>query len=46
MGLVYFLANAFSNHSQGDDQIVKFAKWASGLALDTLRTGVDVIPTL
>ncbi|KAJ3570486.1 hypothetical protein NP233_g4365 [Leucocoprinus birnbaumii] len=46
MGLVYFLANVFSRHSYDDDQIATFVKWASGLALDTLRAGVDVIPSL
>ncbi|KXN88612.1 Suppressor of glycerol defect protein 1 [Leucoagaricus sp. SymC.cos] len=46
MGLVYFLANAFSKQSYEDENIGKFAKWASQLALDTLRTGVDIIPAL
>lgn len=46
MGLAYFLTNAFSKHSYGDDKVAKFAKWASVLALDTLRTGMDVIPSL
>lgn len=46
MGLVYFMTHSFSKYSYEDEMLVKFVKWANGLALDTLRTGVDIIPTL
>ncbi|KAJ7067055.1 hypothetical protein C8F01DRAFT_657335 [Mycena amicta] len=43
MGLVYFLTETFrdvDNHDEG------FVKWASGVAKDTLRTGIDGIASL
>jgi nucleolar MIF4G domain-containing protein 1 len=46
LGLVYFLTGPFSEQSYEDEEIADLVKWASGLALETLRTGVDVIPTL
>ncbi|KAG6853988.1 hypothetical protein C0991_011851 [Blastosporella zonata] len=46
MGLVYFLSEAFRDVLQDGDEKGKLIKWASGLAKDTLRTGVDIIPTL
>jgi nucleolar MIF4G domain-containing protein 1 len=46
MGLVFFMSGAFSQDSYEDEKLAKFIKWASKIALDTLRTGVDVIPML
>ena len=39
LGLVFFIREAFKGEKG-------FLKWASQVALDTLRTGVDVIPVL
>ncbi|KAF9560494.1 ARM repeat-containing protein [Agrocybe pediades] len=47
MGLVFFLSEAFkTNKSSSDDENAKFLRWAVGIAKETLRTGVDLIPTL
>lgn len=46
MGLVFFMSSAFSQESLEDERLTKFIKWANKIALDTLRTGVDVIPML
>ncbi|KAJ7170843.1 hypothetical protein C8R43DRAFT_981266 [Mycena crocata] len=46
MGLVYFLTEAFRDADEMSDELKKLAKWASGVAKDTLRTGVDVVPSL
>lgn len=46
MGLVYFLTRAFLQGAYGDEKMANFVKWANGVALDTLRTGVDIVPTL
>lgn len=46
IGLVYFLTNVFVKHSSDDDTVTNFVKWASTLALDILRTSVDIIPSL
>lgn len=46
IGLVYFLTNVFMRHASDDDTVTNFVKWASKLALDILRTGVDIIPSL
>jgi nucleolar MIF4G domain-containing protein 1 len=40
MGLVYFLTE-MKKASEED-----FIQWASAVAIDTLRTGLDVVPTL
>ncbi|KAG6862500.1 hypothetical protein C0995_000047 [Termitomyces sp. Mi166 len=45
IGLVYFLSEAFPDTSK-DGEMEKFIKWASGLAKDTLRMGVDIVPGL
>ncbi|KAH0585267.1 hypothetical protein H2248_008510 [Termitomyces sp. 'cryptogamus'] len=45
MGLVYFLSEAFRDVSK-DGEMDIFIEWASGLAKDTLRTGVDIVPGL
>ena len=45
MGLVYFMSEAFRDVSEDGEDMANLIRWASGLAKDTLRTGVDVIPT-
>lgn len=45
MGLVYFMTGAFKNIS-GAEPFIQFVKWADDLSRNTLRTGIDVIPTL
>ena len=40
MGLVYFLTEMKKTAEE------EFVQWASAVAIDTLRTGLDVIPTL
>jgi nucleolar MIF4G domain-containing protein 1 len=44
LGLVYFLSKEMSR-SRGEDG-EGLVEWATGVALDTLRTGMDVIPNL
>jgi len=39
LGLVFFMTNAF----KGED---RFLKWASALAKETLRTGMDHVPRI
>ncbi|CAA7266968.1 unnamed protein product [Cyclocybe aegerita] len=46
MGLVYFLSNAFQDKLDTDDEFSKFLQWAVGVATETLRTGVAIVPTL
>jgi len=46
MGLVYFLTESFRDVDEMPDGTRKLVKWASGVAKDTLRTGVDVVPSL
>ncbi|KAG6896315.1 hypothetical protein C0992_009105 [Termitomyces sp. T32_za158] len=46
MGLVYFLSGAFRDMSKDGNEMEKFIKWASELAKDTLRMGVDIVPSL
>ncbi|KAH9481342.1 Suppressor of glycerol defect protein 1 [Psilocybe cubensis] len=46
MGLVYFLSESFRDKSSSDQDLPKFLNWAIGVAKETLRTGVDLIPTL
>ena len=46
MGLVYFLTNVFLKHASDDDAVTNFVEWASGLALDIIRTTIDNIPSL
>lgn len=40
MGLVYFLTDMKKASEE------EFIQWAGTIAIDTLRTGLDVIPTL
>jgi nucleolar MIF4G domain-containing protein 1 len=46
MGLVYFMSETFRDVMGDDDDMAKLTRWASEVAKDTLRTGVDIIPTL
>ncbi|KAF9451893.1 hypothetical protein P691DRAFT_772745 [Macrolepiota fuliginosa MF-IS2] len=46
IGLAHFLTSTFSQGSNEDETLAKFMKWASQLALDSLRTGVDIITAL
>ncbi|KAJ7104034.1 hypothetical protein B0H15DRAFT_808180 [Mycena belliarum] len=43
MGLVYFLTEAFRDVEDMPDGLQKLSKWASAVAKDTLRTGVQVL---
>lgn len=44
LGLVYFLSTVMTKPKNGEkDGLIK---WASGVAVDTLRTGMDIIPNL
>jgi len=44
LGLIYFLSKEMSQPQGEDDK--GLAKWATGVAVDTLRTGKDIIPNL
>lgn len=46
MGLVYFLSGPFCDMPKDGNEMEKFIQWASGLAKDTLRMGVDIVPSL
>ncbi|KAF7374789.1 MIF4G/MA4-domain-containing protein [Mycena sanguinolenta] len=46
MGLVYFLTEAFRDVDEMPEGMGKLVRWASGVAKDTLRTGVDIVPSL
>ena len=43
MGLVYFMTETLRDFSSQDEELTKLVKWASGIAKDTLRTGLDII---
>ena len=46
MGLVFFLSESFPEKQfKSDDGFSRFLKWAVGVAMDTLRTGIDLIPS-
>jgi nucleolar MIF4G domain-containing protein 1 len=44
LGLVYFLSTEMTRPKDGEKE--GLVKWASGVAVDTLRTGMDIIPNL
>ena len=46
MGLVYFITQVIMKETSADDAEGKFVKWAGGVAKETLRTGLDVVPGL
>ncbi|KAF4571584.1 suppressor of glycerol defect [Pleurotus pulmonarius] len=45
MGIVYFLSETFRkpNKGSGGSKVDDFTLWATGIARETLRTGVDVV---
>jgi len=49
MGLVFLLSEMFPEKqpfkSDDNDGFSKFLNWAAGVAKDTLRTGIDLIPS-
>jgi len=45
-GLVYFMSEAFRDLSGEESDLAELCGWASGLAKDTLRTGIDIVPNL
>lgn len=44
LGLVYFLSKEMTGSKNGEGE--SLVKWASGVAVDTLRTGMDIVPNL
>ncbi|TCD69365.1 suppressor of glycerol defect [Steccherinum ochraceum] len=44
LGLIYFIGEM--GHAETEESETKFMKWARKVALDTLRTGMDVVPNL
>jgi len=46
MGLAYFLTETFKSLKGENDPVSKFVMWGSGLATDTLRTGLDFVGAL
>lgn len=44
MGLVYFFSREMVDVELGTGS--EIIKWTSGVAVDTLRTGVDIVPIL
>ena len=46
IGLVYFLLETFKDNSEPKDEPFKFLRWAVSVAKDTLRTGVDLVPSV
>ncbi len=46
MGLVYFMTETFRDFSSQDEEFTKLVKWGSGVAKDTLRAGLDIVPMI
>ncbi|KAF9525634.1 hypothetical protein CPB83DRAFT_859086 [Crepidotus variabilis] len=46
MGLVYFLSEAFKADFETDAAASKFFRWCVEVAKETLRIGIDLVPTL
>jgi nucleolar MIF4G domain-containing protein 1 len=46
MGIVYFMSEELQDYGSGEDGMSKLTRWAVGVAKDTLRTGMDVVPPL
>ncbi|TRM64275.1 hypothetical protein BD626DRAFT_400795 [Schizophyllum amplum] len=46
MGLVYFITQNVVRDADKETAEGKFVKWAAGVAKETLRTGLDVVPGL
>lgn len=45
LGLVYFISKEMSASTAGENG-KELVKWATKVAVDTLRTGMDIIPSL
>lgn len=45
LGIAYFLSQTFGQGKERDDTST-FIKWASKVAIETLRTGIDVVATI
>jgi nucleolar MIF4G domain-containing protein 1 len=48
MGLMYFMSSVLRDFRCDDEEqeFAKLVKWATGIAQDTLRTGLDIMPRL
>ena len=46
MGLVYFMTEIFRDFSSQDEELTKLVNWASRVAKDTLRAGLDIVPMI
>lgn len=49
MGLVYFFGKAYNIHDEAEEDSegrTAWLRWASDVARETLRAGIDVIPGL
>jgi nucleolar MIF4G domain-containing protein 1 len=44
LGLLYFLQKVMTQPREGDSE--QLVKWATGVAMDTLKTGMDIVPNL
>jgi nucleolar MIF4G domain-containing protein 1 len=44
LGLLYFLHKKMSQPTDGNSE--QLVRWATEVAVDTLRTGMDIIPNL
>ncbi|KAK2463428.1 hypothetical protein APHAL10511_004514 [Amanita phalloides] len=46
MGLVYIMTDIFRDFSSQDEELTKLVRWAIGVAKVTLRTELDIVPTI
>ena len=46
MGLVYFFSDMSREEVNPDDGLSKFLLWSAGVATETLRSGIDSVPSL
>lgn len=48
LGLVFFLSKGLSldKADDVDPNVIKLVKWGVEIAIDTLRTGLDIVPDL
>ena len=44
LGLLYFLQKEMPQPTDGNGE--QLVRWATGVAMDTLRTGMDIVPNL
>lgn len=45
VGLVYYLSATFKRREDTDEHSV-FLRWASAVAIESLQTGMDIMPSL